>query len=130
MSAYPITRADRAREVPSLAGRLVGPGDQDYDQVRTAWNLAVDQRPAGVVRPESAATVTRLVPSRSTPNRGGACCATASSSSMTPASSCPAAARSPRIISPAPADRSLPESTSRQCAASSAAVTGEGLVSL
>jgi len=57
MSAYPITRADRTGEIPGLAGRLVRPGDQDYDQARTAWNLAVDQRPAGVIRPESAADV-------------------------------------------------------------------------
>src|SRR5215831_15552535 len=57
MSACPVTRADRTGEVPGLAGRLVRPGDQDYDQARTAWNLAVDQRPAGVIRPESAADV-------------------------------------------------------------------------
>lgn len=33
----------------ALDGRLVQPGDPDWDEARTAWNLAVDQRPAAVV---------------------------------------------------------------------------------
>ncbi len=36
-----------------LDGRLVRPGDADWDQARRAWNLAIDQRPAAVVVAES-----------------------------------------------------------------------------
>ena len=43
-------RALRAR----IAGSLVLPGDQDWDEARQAWNLAVDQRPFAVALPESA----------------------------------------------------------------------------
>jgi FAD/FMN-containing dehydrogenase len=44
-----------------LAGRLVLAGDAEWDQSRTPWNLAVDQRPAAVGRPETAADVAALV---------------------------------------------------------------------
>ena len=44
-----------------LAGKVVQPGDAGWDQARTPWNLAVDQRPAAVGRPESAADVAGLV---------------------------------------------------------------------
>ncbi len=32
-----------------ISGRVSGPGDQDWDEARQAWNLAVDQRPVAVV---------------------------------------------------------------------------------
>ena len=38
----------------ALAGRIVQPGDPNWDEARSAWNLAVDQQPALVVFPESA----------------------------------------------------------------------------
>jgi len=41
----------------SLDGTVVLPGDQRFDSARHAWNLAVDQRPAAVIFPESAAAV-------------------------------------------------------------------------
>jgi FAD/FMN-containing dehydrogenase len=50
-------RALRAR----IAGSLVLPGDQDWDEARQAWNLAVDQRPFAVALPESADDVRELV---------------------------------------------------------------------
>jgi hypothetical protein len=50
-----------AGPLPGLAGQFVLPRDQDYDQVRQAWNLAVDQRPAAVILPESAADVAAAV---------------------------------------------------------------------
>jgi FAD/FMN-containing dehydrogenase len=45
----------------SLDGELVLPSDPAWDEARTAWNLAVDQRPAAVVLAESAADVARTV---------------------------------------------------------------------
>ncbi|HZQ02895.1 MAG TPA: FAD-binding protein [Gaiellaceae bacterium] len=41
--------------------RLVTPGDRAWDEARGCWNLAVDQRPAAVAFPESAAEVGSLV---------------------------------------------------------------------
>jgi FAD/FMN-containing dehydrogenase len=45
----------------AITGDVFVPGDQGYDQARQAWNLAVDERPAAVVLPESAADVVRVV---------------------------------------------------------------------
>jgi FAD/FMN-containing dehydrogenase len=44
-----------------LAGEVVLPGDESWGAARQAWNLAVDQRPAAVVLPESAADVVATV---------------------------------------------------------------------
>ena len=44
-----------------LAGKVVLPGDDRFDQARLAWNLAVDQRPAAVAFPRSAADVAAAV---------------------------------------------------------------------
>ncbi len=44
-----------------LDGDVVVPGDDDWDEARLAWNLAVDQRPAAVALPESAADVAAIV---------------------------------------------------------------------
>ena len=41
----------------NLDGKVVLPDDQRFDGARRAWNLAVDQRPAAVIFPESAAAV-------------------------------------------------------------------------
>jgi hypothetical protein len=49
------------RLATSLDGELVRPGDAGWDEARTAWNLAVDQRPAAVVLAESAADVAETV---------------------------------------------------------------------
>ena len=45
----------------SLDGKVVLPGDQRYADARRAWNLAVDQRPAAVIFPESATAVAAAV---------------------------------------------------------------------
>jgi FAD/FMN-containing dehydrogenase len=45
----------------SLDGELVLPSDPTWDEARTAWNLAVDQRPAAVVLAESAADVSKTI---------------------------------------------------------------------
>ena len=40
-----------------LSGRVATPADADWDQVRMAWNVAVDQRPEIVVLPETVSDV-------------------------------------------------------------------------
>ncbi len=45
----------------ALGGKLIFPDDGRYDEARLAWNLAVDQRPAAVVYPESAQEVAAAV---------------------------------------------------------------------
>jgi hypothetical protein len=49
------------RPDPSLNGKVILPGDARFDDARRAWNLAVDQQPAAVVFPESAADVAAAV---------------------------------------------------------------------
>jgi FAD/FMN-containing dehydrogenase len=49
------------RLAASLDGELVLPGDAAWDEARTAWNLAFDQRPAAVVLAESARDVAETV---------------------------------------------------------------------
>ncbi len=44
-----------------LAGRVIAPGDADFDAARRAWNLAVDQRPALVVQAATADDVSATV---------------------------------------------------------------------
>ena len=50
------TSSVKARHLDrSLGGKVVLPGDGAFDEARRAWNLAIDQRPAAVLFPESAA---------------------------------------------------------------------------
>jgi FAD binding domain len=42
-------------------GRVCLPGDPAYDEARMPWNVAVDQRPAAVAQPRTAAEVSELV---------------------------------------------------------------------
>jgi hypothetical protein len=44
-----------------LDGKVVLPDDQRFDSARRAWNLAVDQRPAAVIFPESATAVAAAI---------------------------------------------------------------------
>jgi FAD/FMN-containing dehydrogenase len=44
-----------------LGDRVVLPSDERYDAARVAWNFAVDQRPAAVAVPRSAAEVATIV---------------------------------------------------------------------
>jgi FAD/FMN-containing dehydrogenase len=46
---------------PRLSGEVVLPGDPSWDIDRQAWNLAVDQRPIGIVWPGSADDVVATV---------------------------------------------------------------------
>jgi len=45
----------------SLDGKVVLPDDQRFDGARRAWNLAVDQRPAAIIFPESATAVAAAI---------------------------------------------------------------------
>jgi FAD/FMN-containing dehydrogenase len=45
----------------AIDGTVLAPGDAGFDQARQAWNLAVDQRPAAVAYPQSAADVAAVV---------------------------------------------------------------------
>jgi FAD/FMN-containing dehydrogenase len=44
-----------------LRGRLLLPGDPDWDTARRPWNLRVDQRPAAIVEPEAADDISATV---------------------------------------------------------------------
>lgn len=45
----------------SIAGDVILPGDDGYDDARAAWNLVADQHPAVVVMPESAEDIAATV---------------------------------------------------------------------
>ena len=44
-----------------LSGDVVHHDDEGWDEVRQAWNLAVDQRPVAIVFPESSDDVSATV---------------------------------------------------------------------
>ena len=48
-------------------GDVIVPGDAAWDTARQAWNLAIDQRPAAVVEPETVADVVAIVELRPRP---------------------------------------------------------------
>jgi FAD/FMN-containing dehydrogenase len=61
LSATARPSADLQQLRPTFSGELFEPGDAGYDVARTAWNLAVDQRPAAVARPRTAEDVQAIV---------------------------------------------------------------------
>ncbi len=61
MSAFTTLTHPASRPGHSLDGKVILPGDSRFDDARRAWNLAVDQRPAAVAFPESAADVAAAV---------------------------------------------------------------------
>ena len=54
-------RTAKAVRLPTISGRVVRPGDADWDSVRQAFNTALDVRPAGVALPADARDVAVLV---------------------------------------------------------------------
>jgi hypothetical protein len=63
MSSFPRAAAplDPSALRADIGGDIVLPGDDDWDAARLAWNLAIDQHPAMVALPESAADVAAVV---------------------------------------------------------------------
>jgi hypothetical protein len=61
MSAFSAPALKTLHVEPGLESRMVLPGDSGFDEARRAWNLAVDQRPAAVAFPESAAEVAAAI---------------------------------------------------------------------
>ncbi|HEX5729142.1 FAD-binding oxidoreductase [Microbacterium sp.] len=60
LSDVPVdTRVDRLRA--ALGDRVAFPGDAAYDAGRVPWNVAIDQHPFAVLRPESAEDVVDAV---------------------------------------------------------------------
>src|SRR3954468_7752794 len=58
LSALPAAGQEIQRR---LDGRLIQPGDADYDEARQAWNLSADQRPAAIAIPRSVEDVQAIV---------------------------------------------------------------------
>jgi len=61
MSAYQTRFNSPGRLTSALAGKVVIPGHARFDEARRAFNLAIDQRPAAVVFPESLQDVAAAV---------------------------------------------------------------------
>ncbi len=61
MNRLATSETDLSALRTALGRRLVAADDEGYDLARQAWNLAIDQRPAAVVFPETAADVAATV---------------------------------------------------------------------
>lgn len=62
MTLQDLTTDARAAALRAALGdRIVLPGDEGYDAARRPWNVAIDQRPFAVARPESAEDVVDVV---------------------------------------------------------------------
>ena len=58
MSTLATLTRPASRPDHSLDGKVVLPGDARRNDARRAWNLAIDQQPAAVAFPETAADAT------------------------------------------------------------------------
>ncbi|MGH2455602.1 MAG: FAD-binding oxidoreductase [Candidatus Limnocylindria bacterium] len=61
MTSSLATSASIARLQAGISGRLIGPDDADYDQVRTVVSGEIDLRPAAIVRVADADDVGRVI---------------------------------------------------------------------
>ncbi|HEX9691286.1 MAG TPA: FAD-binding oxidoreductase [Gemmatimonadales bacterium] len=60
-STVSVDAASVASLQEQLAGRLLRPGDEDYDEARTIWNAMIDRRPGLIVECDNAADVQHAV---------------------------------------------------------------------
>jgi FAD/FMN-containing dehydrogenase len=57
-----LTDADTIEQLlPGLAGKVIRPGDAEYDKARTGFYGDIDRRPAALVRPTDASQVVQVV---------------------------------------------------------------------
>ena len=57
-----LTDADTIEQLlPGFAGKVIRPGDAEYDKARTGFYGDIDRRPAGIVRPTDASQVVQVV---------------------------------------------------------------------
>ena len=57
-----ITSAQAARqELSGFRGRLIGPSDADYDEVRKVYNAMIDKHPALIARCADADDVAKVI---------------------------------------------------------------------
>jgi FAD/FMN-containing dehydrogenase len=61
MSIYATEPRPVSDLASALDGKIVTPEHARFDEARQAWNLAIDQRPAAVVLPESAQDIAAAV---------------------------------------------------------------------
>src|SRR4051794_15350408 len=61
ITSHPLGAATLTELEQGLRGRLIAPGDDDYDEARALWNGAIDRRPAVIVRCAGVADVMRAV---------------------------------------------------------------------
>jgi FAD/FMN-containing dehydrogenase len=55
------TLINAREELAGFGGRLIEPGDAEYDDARTVYNAMIDRRPALIARPAGADDVTRAI---------------------------------------------------------------------
>jgi hypothetical protein len=61
MTTAIASASGNGRFYEALDGKIVFPGDEDWDEARLAWNLAADQRPRAVAFPDSTEGVVAAV---------------------------------------------------------------------
>ena len=61
MQKYALDKTDISDLQTGLTGRVIAPGDADYDEARSVFYGGIDRHPALIVRVANAADVSRVV---------------------------------------------------------------------